>query len=98
MAELDVAHLSLNFGGLTVLDDVSFSVAAGELFALIGPNGAGKTSAAQLHQRHLSRQRRIRFRGENITGHTPHEIARLGLARTFQHGELFPQMSVWTIC
>ena len=45
MAEIDVAHLSLHFGGLTVLDDVSFSVAAGELFALIGPNGAGKTSA-----------------------------------------------------
>jgi ABC-type branched-subunit amino acid transport system ATPase component len=45
MAELDVTHLCLRFGGLTVLDDVSFSVAAGELFALIGPNGAGKTSA-----------------------------------------------------
>jgi len=45
MAELDVVHLSLRFGGLTVLEDVSFSVAAGELFALIGPNGAGKTSA-----------------------------------------------------
>src|ERR1044071_7189360 len=45
MAELNVAHLSLRFGGLTVLEDVSFSVGAGELFALIGPNGAGKTSA-----------------------------------------------------
>ena len=44
MAELAVEHLSLRFGGLTVLDDVSFAAEAGELFALIGPNGAGKTS------------------------------------------------------
>src|SRR6185295_11824148 len=91
MAELDVAHLCLRFGGLTVLDDVSFSVAAGELFALIGPNGAGKTSALNCIYRGSGA---IRFRGEDIAGRAPHEIARLGLARTFQHGELFPQMSV----
>jgi branched-chain amino acid transport system ATP-binding protein len=94
MAELDVAHLSLRFGGLTVLDDVSFSVAAGELFALIGPNGAGKTSALNCISGIYRGSGAICFRGEAIAGRAPHEIARLGLARTFQHGELFPQMSV----
>src|SRR6188768_861078 len=94
MAELDVAHLCLRFGGLTVLDDVSFSVAAGELFALIGPNGAGKTSALNCISGIYRGTGAIRFRGEDIAGRAPHEIARLGLARTFQHGELFPQMSV----
>ena len=94
MAELDVAHLCLRFGGLTVLDDVSFSVAAGELFALIGPNGAGKTSALNCISGIYRGSGAIRFRGEDIAGRAPHEIARLGLARTFQHGELFPQMSV----
>ncbi|HEY7231301.1 MAG TPA: ABC transporter ATP-binding protein [Pseudolabrys sp.] len=94
MAELDVTHLSLSFGGLIVLDDVSFSVGAGELFALIGPNGAGKTSALNCISGIYRGSGAIRFRGEDIAGRPPHEIARLGLARTFQHGELFPQMSV----
>ena len=94
MAELDVADLSLHFGGLTVLEDVSFSVAAGELFALIGPNGAGKTSALNCISGIYRGSGAIRFRGEDIARRAPHEIARLGLARTFQHGELFPQMSV----
>jgi branched-chain amino acid transport system ATP-binding protein len=94
MAELDVAHLSLRFGGLTVLDDVSFSVGAGELFALIGPNGAGKTSALNCISGIYRGSGTVRFRGEDIARRAPHEIARLGLARTFQHGELFPQMSV----
>jgi branched-chain amino acid transport system ATP-binding protein len=94
MAELDVAHLSLRFGGLTVLEDVSFSVAAGELFALIGPNGAGKTSALNCISGIYRGSGTIRFRDEDIAGRAPHQIARLGLARTFQHGELFPQMSV----
>jgi branched-chain amino acid transport system ATP-binding protein len=94
MAELKVDHLSLRFGGLTVLDDVSFSVAPGELFALIGPNGAGKTSVFNCISGIYRGAGSIRFRSENIAGLPPHEIARLGLARTFQHGEVFAQMSV----
>ena len=94
MAELKVDHLSLRFGGLTVLDDVSFVVAPGELFALIGPNGAGKTSVFNCISGIYRGAGSIRFRSEDIAGLPPHLIAKLGLARTFQHGEVFPQMSV----
>src|SRR5262249_6651796 len=94
MAELEIDRLTLRFGGLTVLDGVSFAVAAGELFSLIGPNGAGKTSVLNCVSGIYRGQGDIRFRGDPIAGGAPHEIARLGLARTFQHGELFAQMSV----
>ena len=94
MAELDVESLNLRFGGLTVLDGVSFAVEAGELFALIGPNGAGKTSALNCINRIYKGEGRIRFRGHDISGLSPRAVARLGIARTFQHVELFPHMSV----
>lgn len=94
MAELSIENLSLRFGGLTVLDDVSFAVAPGDLFALIGPNGAGKTSVLNCISGIYRGSGAIRLRGESIAGKAPHDIARLGLARTFQHGELFAQMSV----
>lgn len=94
MAELAVEKLSLRFGGLTVLDEVSFAVKHGELFALIGPNGAGKTSALNCISGIYRGSGAIQFHGQNIIGQKPHKIARLGLARTFQHGELFAQMSV----
>jgi branched-chain amino acid transport system ATP-binding protein len=94
MAELAVDHLGLRFGGLTVLADVSFAVAANELFALIGPNGAGKTSVLNCISGIYRGSGAIRFRDTDIAGRVPHEIARLGLARTFQHGELFGEMSV----
>ena len=63
MAELSVEHLSLRFGGLTVLDDVSFAVEPGELFALIGPNGAGKTSVLNCISGIYRGDGTIRFRG-----------------------------------
>jgi branched-chain amino acid transport system ATP-binding protein len=94
MAELGVVHLTLRFGGLTVLDNVSFAVEPGELFALIGPNGAGKTSVLNCISGVYRGEGAIHFRGETIDGLAPHEIARKGLARTFQHGELFAHMSV----
>jgi branched-chain amino acid transport system ATP-binding protein len=94
MAELDVEHLTLRFGGLKVLDDVTFSINAGEMFALIGPNGAGKTSVLNCISGIYRGEGRIRFRGRGILGKAPHEIASLGIARTFQQVELFPQMSV----
>ena len=67
---------------------------AGELFALIGPNGAGKTSVLNCISGIYRGEGRIDFRGADIAGLAPHAIARLGLARTFQHSELFAQMSV----
>jgi branched-chain amino acid transport system ATP-binding protein len=94
MAELAVENLSLRFGGLTVLDGVSLAVDAGELLALIGPNGAGKTSVLNCISGLYRGSGTIRFRNEDISGRSPHEIAQLGIARTFQHGELFAQMSV----
>jgi branched-chain amino acid transport system ATP-binding protein len=94
MAELEIDVLTLRFGGLLVLDGVSLSVDRGELLALIGPNGAGKTSVFNCISGIYSGEGSIRFRGVNIAGRKPHDIAALGIARTFQHGELFPQMSV----
>ena len=94
MAELEIDVLTLRFGGLLVLDGVSLSVDRGELLALIGPNGAGKTSVFNCISGIYSGEGSIRFRDANIAGRKPHDIAALGIARTFQHGELFPQMSV----
>src|SRR5215475_9514322 len=94
MAELAIDGLTLRFGGLTVLEGVSLGVEPGELFALIGPNGAGKTSVLNCVSGIYHGEGAIRFRDADIAGREPHAIARLGLARTFQHGELFAQMSV----
>jgi len=94
MAELEVDALSLHFGGLQVLDRVSLRVERGELFALIGPNGAGKTSVLNCISGIYRGEGAIRFQGKTISGLAPREIARLGVARTFQHGELFADMTV----
>src|SRR5215475_12084460 len=71
MAELAVEHLSLRFGGLVVLDDVSFAVEPGELFALIGPNGAGKTSVLNCISGLYRGGGVIRFRGQEVGGRAP---------------------------
>jgi len=94
MAELAVERLSLRFGGLTVLTEVSLHVDPGELLALIGPNGAGKTSVLNCISGIYRGDGAILLRGEDINGKPPHQIARLGIARTFQHAEIFPQMTV----
>lgn len=95
MAELEVSDLGLRFGGLAVLDDICLQVEPGELLALIGPNGAGKTSVFNcISGIYQPTQGNIRFRGRDIVGLAPHVIANMGLARTFQHGELFGEMSV----
>jgi branched-chain amino acid transport system ATP-binding protein len=94
MAELTVNNLSLRFGGLHVLEEVSFAVQESELFALIGPNGAGKTSVFNCISGLYHGTGQITFASRDISGLKAREIARLGLGRTFQHGELFPRMTV----
>jgi branched-chain amino acid transport system ATP-binding protein len=94
MAELRIEDLSLHFGGLTVLDGISFEVASRELLALIGPNGAGKTSVLNCISGIYRGRGSIRIGETEIAAKPPHVIARLGIGRTFQHGELFPDMSV----
>src|SRR5262249_7240940 len=85
---------SLRFGGLTVLEDLSFAVERGELFALIGPNGAGKTSAFNCISRIYRGDGTIRLRARDISALSPRLVALLGIARTYQPVELFRQMSV----
>jgi len=97
MAEgmLRLERVSLAFGGLQVLEGVSLATRPGELLALIGPNGAGKTSVLNcVSGIYRPSDGRIEFDATDITRAKPHHIARLGIARTFQHGELIPHMTV----
>lgn len=84
-----------SFGGLTAVNDLSFSVARGSVVGLIGPNGAGKTTAFNLITGVLGVDSgAVTFAGRRIDGLPPHRIAALGLARTFQHLNLNPGMSL----
>ncbi len=92
---LEFGGVHLSFGGLKVLDDVSFHVNPGELFAIIGPNGAGKTSMFNcLSGVYHPQEGTIRFLGQDILGMRPNRIAALGMARTFQNVELFEHLTV----
>jgi len=85
MALLDVQQVTKDFGGLRANSDISFSMAKGELLGLIGPNGAGKTTLFNcISGLHPISSGRILFDGEDITELKAHEVARRGLARTFQ--------------
>ena len=91
---LEVDHVTLRFGGVVALDDVSFSLRKGEILGLIGPNGAGKTTCFNAMTgvyRPTSGQ--VRFDGVTVTGRKPFQINRMGIARTFQNIRLFPEMS-----
>lgn len=92
---LSLMSISLDFGGLQVLRDVSLQVPEGTIFGLIGPNGAGKTSVFNLVTGLLrSSNGAIDFIGHRLDGMAPHRIIRLGIARTFQNIRLFKEMSV----
>ncbi len=91
--EMEDVHLA--FAGLKAIDGVSFQVASGELFAIIGPNGAGKTSIFNcISGVYRPQKGSIDFRGRSLLGMKPNKIADLGVARTFQNIELFPQLTV----
>ncbi|VTU45531.1 Lipopolysaccharide export system ATP-binding protein LptB (plasmid) [Variovorax sp. SRS16] len=92
---LEAKGLGVSFGGLRAVNDVSFAVARGEVFTLIGPNGAGKTTVFNLISRiYNPSMGTIEFKGENISAIAPHDIARKGIARTFQNIELFEHATV----
>jgi len=93
--QLRVEDIHLSFGGLKVLAGVSTSVKKGEIFSIIGPNGAGKTSLLNCINRfYTPDQGKIIFEGQNILKLKPHQLAALGIARTFQNVELFKHMTV----
>lgn len=97
MSLLQIEELSQSFGGLKVLDGVSFSLEAGQKVGLIGPNGAGKTTLLNVLSGLQSFQSgRIHFQGQEITNMPPHGRASLGLARSFQLNTLFPNLSLLT--
>ena len=92
---LEVRDLSVRFGGVLAVNGVGFEVRRGEVFTLIGPNGAGKTTVFNLISRlYTPTTGELRFEGTDLGACAPHEIARLGIARTFQNIELFEHASV----
>ena len=94
-ALLSVEAIRKQFGGLVAVNDVSFGVKSGEIVALIGPNGAGKSTTFNLISgvaRPTSGQ--VRFAGRDVSSASAQDVARLGMARTFQHVKLLPEMSV----
>ena len=92
---LSAKNLSMRFGGVLAVNDVSFDVRKGEVFTLIGPNGAGKTTVFNLISRlYTPTTGEIYFESKNLTKVAPHEIASMGIARTFQNIELFEHASV----
>jgi branched-chain amino acid transport system ATP-binding protein len=93
-ALLEVDRVTLRFGGVVALDNVSFTLYRGEILGLIGPNGAGKTTCFNAMTgvyRPTSGQ--VRFLGKTVSGRKPYEINRMGIARTFQNIRLFPEMT-----
>lgn len=95
MSLLEVTDLAVHFGGVKAVDGVSFQVEEGEVFSIIGPNGAGKSTIFNLISRFYEPTRgKIRFDGAELTALAPHQVADLGIARTFQNIELFDHSTV----
>ncbi|MBO8172098.1 MAG: ABC transporter ATP-binding protein [Bacillaceae bacterium] len=95
MPLLEVENLSLHFGGVAALNEVSFHIEEGEIFSLIGPNGAGKTSMLNcISGLYHPSQGSIKFDGREITHMKSYKRTELGIARAFQNIELFKNMTV----
>jgi branched-chain amino acid transport system ATP-binding protein len=92
---LDVRGVSVRFGGIMALDELSFTIDAGQICGLIGPNGAGKTTMFNVVSRvYQPTDGSVWFEGREITAMPAHRIAKLGIARTFQNLALFPTMTL----
>jgi branched-chain amino acid transport system ATP-binding protein len=95
MSFFKVENLGIRFGGVVAVDDVSFEVKRGEVYTIIGPNGAGKTTIFNLVGLiYPATSGRIFFDGKEINRFSPHQVAGLGIARTFQNIELFEHATV----
>ncbi|GAB6144716.1 ABC transporter ATP-binding protein [Desulfocicer niacini] len=94
MSQLELKNITVKFGGLSALSDLSFSIKSGEIVGLIGPNGAGKTTVFNvLTGVYQATNGDVLFDGKSILGHRPHEIFSRGVARTFQNIRLFSNMT-----
>jgi branched-chain amino acid transport system ATP-binding protein len=92
---LGLSSISKRFGGLSAVQDVSFSVEKGEILGIIGPNGSGKTTLINLISGiYQPNQGRVTYKGQDITGLKPNELVRLGLTRTFQATFLYPEATI----
>ncbi len=92
---LTISNMVMRFGGITALNDVSFSLAQGDITSLIGPNGAGKTTLFNcITGMYTPTSGQVQFNEQDITGLAAHQIARQGMARTFQNLALFGGLTV----
>src|SRR5512136_3002921 len=95
-AMLQLENVTKNFGGLKAVDECTLSVDQGSITALIGPNGSGKTTLFNVITGFLrANTGRVIFKDRDITNLPVHQIANLGIARTFQVSSLFPKLTVW---
>jgi branched-chain amino acid transport system ATP-binding protein len=94
MTILAAERLSVSFGGVQAIDQVSLTIEPGLVFSIIGPNGAGKTTLFNLFSGlYKPSDGSVRFAGEDVTGLAPHELARRGMSRTFQNLQIFFRMT-----
>ena len=91
---LELKNILQRFGGLTAISDVSLTVPENEIVGLIGPNGAGKTTVLMLLQEFILLQVERFFKGKDVTGKQPYDLAKLGITRTFQNIRLFNDLTV----
>ena len=92
---LSLENISLNFGGIKAVDQVSLDIKEGEIFALIGPNGAGKSTMFNIISRYYTQSNgSIIYQNKSIDKLHPHQLSKIGVARTFQNIELFPNSTV----
>ena len=91
---LDLDHVTMQFGGLVALNDVSFQIRPGEILGLIGPNGAGKTTCFNVVTGvYQATDGKVTYDGNTLAKLDRHKITRMGIARTFQNIRLFPEMT-----
>jgi branched-chain amino acid transport system ATP-binding protein len=94
MTILSAECLSITFGGVRAVDQVSLAVETGLVFSIIGPNGAGKTTLFNMFSGlYVPQEGRVHLAGEDVTGLSPHQLARRGLSRTFQNLQIFFRMT-----